>query len=327
MIVKKLTYDVFEVASVCDYMVNLTNTRKVMGAGLAKEFKTRLPESYFDRYCEACDSGELRIGTILVHEDVGETWGVLDFPSKRHWMDKSDPSDISRGLEALRGFLLEDKNKHATIALPLPGVGLGKLDYQTVLPLVEQYLEDLEATIFVCMSPDRTEDRPRYLTIAGPLDYPRSPEDQENIASIIDRVMTSWKTSLSEYEAVVSGGYPGVDQFIAGEHYGKDFEKSFAYRHTGKKPLVVKPNIYKNGVGANLHLGNLLCEISEDVILFKPPGHNNNRLSAMQTWLRVNKEERQRQGITTRRVAVYGDAGVMRTPEDVIVPQEADVPY
>ena len=332
-LIKKLTLDVFEVASVTDYMVNLTNCRKVMGAGLAKEFKSRLGDGYFERYCDACDSGELRIGTVFVHEEVGETWGVIDFPSKRHWQDTSDINDINRGLEALRNFLLQEKNKYATITMPIPGVGLGKLDYSTVLPSVEEYLSDLEAVVFICMSPDRTEIRPRYLSIAGPLDYGQSDKDKEAIDWSIAKVMEAWKTSLSDYEGIVSGGYPGVDAYVCGTNFGKavdidiGYQDTYVHRKTDKLPLVIKPNTYRNGVGANLHQGNLLCEISEDIILFKPKGHNNNRLSNMQTWLVSDKEERERQGLNARRVAVFGEVGIMRTPEDVLIPQAADIPY
>jgi len=317
----------FEFSGVCDYLVNPVNLRKVMGAGLAKEFRNRLGDRYFQRYCDACDSEELRIGTILVHEDTGESYGVIDIASKRHWSDTSDVKDITRGLEALRAFLLEEKNKNATIAMPMLGCGLGKQDYPTVFPLMEQYLSDLAAVVFISMSPERTQERPRYLSIAGPLDYGRSDQDKETIDQSIAKVMNAWNTTLSDYEGIISGGYPGVDTYIAGEYFNKDVENTYVYRNTGKAPLVAKPNTYRNGVGANLHLGNLLCEIGEDIVLFKPKGHNNNRLSAMQTWLMADKEERLRQGIDPRRVAVFGEVGIMRTSEDVIVPQVDDVPY
>ena len=327
-IIKRLETDMFAFSDVCDYMVNPVNLRKKMGAGLAAEFKRKLSHtSYLDEYEKACDNGDLRIGTIQIFDNTDENWGVISLPTKRHWADTSDVGDITRGLEALKEFLSQEKYRYSVVGMPMLGCGLGAQDYPTVLPLMHNYLEDLEAVTILSMSPERTDISPKYLTIVGPLDFGINEKQQQTIDWVVDKTLEQWNTSLSDYTGVISGGYPGVDTYICGSRFKENIEQTYVFRKTGKVPLVAKPNTYKNGVGANLHLGNLLSEVSEDVLILKPRGHNNNRLSNMQTWLVSDKEERERQGLNARRVAVFGEVGIMRTPEDVLIPQAADIPY
>lgn len=325
-IVIRVTQDMFEFADVADYMVNPVNLMGVPGAGLALEFRRRVP-SYVEPYQEACKSKELRIGTISIFEDTDQPWGIINLPTKRHYYDVSSPDDIARGLQALREMLLKDRYKYSTVGLPMLGCGLGKQDYSVVYPMMQETLGDLEATVFVSMAPDKTEMRPQYLTIAGPMDYGIKEDEQVVIDQNIQKVMEAWGTKIEDYTGIVSAGYPGVDEYVCGKDYLKDYENTFVFRKTGKPPLVVKPNEPKHGVAANLHVGNLLCEISEDIILFKPKGHNNNRLSAMQIWLQADKEKRERNGMFPRRLAVFGDVGTAATPDDILIPQIEDIPY
>jgi hypothetical protein len=252
---------------------------------------------------------------------------MIFFPTKDQWVNDSKPEEILRGLEALRELLKKDEYRYATIALPMLGCGLGRQDYSTVLPMMESTLSDLDATVFVCMSPDRTDITPRYLTIAGPIDYGTKPEEQDNIKLIIEKTMNAWGTKLEDYEGIVSGGYKGVDAFVCGEHFRQNVEDTYVFQQTGKTPIVARPNLHRNGVAAHIHLGNLLVEISEDVILFKPPGHNNNRLSAMKVRLDDDNLTRREHGLNVKRVSIFGEKDNVRTPENLLVPDEGDIPY
>ena len=333
-LIKRITLDMFELSDVTSYMVNPVNLLGVPGAGLALEFRKRCPE-YVEIYREACRDKTLRIGTVQVIDEIDQPWGIINLPTKRHYASNSDKDDIARGLEALREILSQDKYRYSVVTLPMLGCGLGKADYETVFPLMESYLGNLEATVFICMSPQRTVERPRYLTIAGPLDYGLNQKEHETISWVIDKTLESWGTSLSDYEGIVSGGYPGVDAYVCGSHYGDalvhvksdvPYQDSYVWKKIEKMPLVVKPDIHRGGVGANLHLGNLLCEIGDDVILFKPKGHNNNRLSAMQTWLKSDKERRDREGLFPKRISVFGEVSDKPTPESTLL-QHGDIPY
>jgi O-acetyl-ADP-ribose deacetylase (regulator of RNase III) len=327
-IIKRVTMDMFEFADVCSYMVNPVNLQAAPGAGLALEFRRRVPDDlFFTKYRDACRDSSLRIGTIQVLKETSHSWGLINLPTKRMYNNHSDKDDIARGLEALREFLKKDENKYCSIGMPMLGCGLGAQDYEVVYPMMVQYLGDLDATVFLSMSPERTEERPKYLVIAGPSDYGTTDEHKEVIDTTIDKVMAAWGMKLEDYEGIVSGGYAGVDKYICGEEFQKNEEDTYVFRKTGKIPIVVKPNT-SDGLGANLHLGNLLCEIGDDIILFKPNGHNNNRLSAMQTWLQADKENRHRLGMFPKRVAIFGEKAPVTKSESVLIPVTAsDVPY
>lgn len=307
-IIKRIESDLFVFADVVDYLCNPVNLVQAPGAGLAKEFRNRVPDHlFFEPYKEACRSGELRMGTVQVLDETDNEWSMINFPTKRHYYDTSNKEDIVRGLEALRAMLLTDRYRYASIGLPMLGCGLGKQDYEVVYPLMVDHLSDLEATILLSMSPERTEMRPRYLVVVGPPDQEMNDDNKQVIDDTIDKVLEKWGTSLSDYEGVVSGGLPGTDAYVCGTQYGKDYEDTFVYKKTGKLPIVVRQNEVRNGPGAMLHQSNLLCEIAHDIILFKPVGMNNNRMSHMQAWIRNDREKRAQDGHPPRRMAVFGD--------------------
>ncbi len=316
----KVTHDMFQYSEVMDYMGNATNLVGVMGAGIAAEFRKRCGDKLIEPYRAACRTKELRFGTIQVVEDVDQDWGVFNIPTKDHYMNRSEKTDIVRSLEALRDLLQQDEYRYASLTIPMLSCGLGGQDYPTVLPLMIDYLSDLEATVFLSMSPERTEERPKYLVVVGPPDYGLTDDDKLKIESVLDSVLVKWGMNISDYEGIVSGGYPGVDTFVCGEYFNKDYENTLAYKRTLKRPLVVKPNKVRNGVGSNLLHSNLLCEIADDIILFKPHGHNNNRMSAMQMWLEADKLKREQDGHPPRRIAVFGDNTMTPTQEQLIIP-------
>ena len=201
-------------------------------------------------------------------------------------------------------------------------------DYEIVYPMMIEYLGDLEAKVFLSMSPSKTPMKPRYLTIAGPPTYGVTEEEQTKIEWIIDQYLErKMEMKLEDYTGVAVGGYPGVEAFVGGTDFMKDEQSTLVYRRTGKTPLVIKPNKARNGIGASLHQGNLLGEIGDDIILIKPKGHNNNRMSAMQAWILNNNDEREREGLLPRRLAVYGDVSTDVLNEDMFLPSAGDIPY
>lgn len=304
-IVFKVTQDMFEFADVCDAMVSPTNLSGMSGIGIAAEFRKRAPD-HVEIYREACRTKELRMGTIKIIDTDDLPYQIWCVPTKEHFANLSSLSDISRSLEALRETLLTDRYKYTALGIPMLGAAGDNGGYADVLPLMIDHLGDLEATIFLSMSPTRTEMRPKYLTIVGPPSYGLKPEDTEKVDEVIDKAMTHWGVSLSDYDGIVSGGYSGVDQYIAGSHYGKDIESTYVFKKTGKKPIVVQQNKQHNGIGSIVKHHHLLCEIGSDFIFFKPEGHNNNRMSIMQKWITTERELRNNRGYEPRRTAVFG---------------------
>lgn len=128
-----------------DIRVNTVNCVGVMGAGVALAFKTRFPEM-FKEYKRACEAGEIRPGKLHVWKSLTGDW-IINFPTKRHWRDKSRYKDIEDGLVALHDYL-KDKGR-IRIVLPALGCGHGGLDWGKVSVLIEERLKDLEAEIIV----------------------------------------------------------------------------------------------------------------------------------------------------------------------------------
>ncbi|MGW0193614.1 macro domain-containing protein [Nonomuraea sp. NPDC003201] len=125
-------------------LVNAVNTVGVMGKGIALEFKQAFPE-VFAAYAQACADGRMRIGHVLpVRLGDGDRW-VLNFPTKRHWRQKSRLPDIAAGLDDLARLLVE--LRLGSIAIPPLGCGHGGLAWPEVRALIRERLGDLDLDI------------------------------------------------------------------------------------------------------------------------------------------------------------------------------------
>lgn len=126
-------------------LVNTVNTVGVMGKGLAYEFKRIYPEM-FQHYQALCEGGQLDIGKLWLYK-TPHKW-ILNFPTKRHWRQPSQPSYIEAGL---RKFVATFAEKGITaISFPMLGCGNGELDWETqVRPMMEHYLGPLSINTYI----------------------------------------------------------------------------------------------------------------------------------------------------------------------------------
>lgn len=123
-------------------LVNTVNCVGVMGRGIALQFKEAFPDNY-KHYKEACKKGEVKPGKMFVfdtHVLLGPKI-IINFPTKRHWKEKSRLEDIESGLPDLIKAL-KDKQIHS-VAIPPLGCGLGGLDWKVVRPIIEKALSGL----------------------------------------------------------------------------------------------------------------------------------------------------------------------------------------
>lgn len=129
--------DIFQ--SQCQTLANPVNCVGVMGKGLALAFRRRFPAMYTD-YCRRCADGLVQPGRPYVWRNEHGFW-VLNFPTKRHWRDKSRLEDIIAGLERLEA----NHNEWGiqSLAVPALGCGLGELDWGLVRPVLEHHLSRL----------------------------------------------------------------------------------------------------------------------------------------------------------------------------------------
>ncbi len=131
-------------------LVNAVNCVGVMGKGIALQFKQTFPEN-FQQYKKACDAKEVQPGRMFT-VPTGKLFNpkyIINFPTKRHWREKSKIEDIQTGLKALVAEVQQlDIN---SIAIPALGCGNGGLDWLEVKPLIESAfveLPEVKAIVF-----------------------------------------------------------------------------------------------------------------------------------------------------------------------------------
>lgn len=139
-------------------LVNTVNCDGFMGRGIAAQFKRVFPAN-FRAYEQACKRGEVQPGRMSInatHLDRNPKW-IVNFPTKRHWQNKSRIEDIDAGLEAL----VDDVRRLSirSIASPALGCGLGGLDWADVRPRIERAFGRLPDVTVMLFEPG---DTPRH---------------------------------------------------------------------------------------------------------------------------------------------------------------------
>lgn len=126
-------------------LVNPVNTHGVMGAGLAKQFKSKFPNNYAE-YVDYCHSKGKSFDKFRVHvsEDSGKL--ICNLPTKEDWRNLSKLRYIRKSLIYLSFYLnnYPDRDKLTKIAIPPIGCGLGGLAQLTVLHLILYHLKFVE---------------------------------------------------------------------------------------------------------------------------------------------------------------------------------------
>jgi len=148
-------------------VVNTVNSVGVMGRGLALQFKKAYPDN-FKAYQLACKNNEIYPGKMFVFKRPAfyNPKFIINFPTKRHWKEKSRIEYIEKGLDSL---VQEIKNLNIkSIAVPPLGCGLGGLDWNDVRPLIEQAftaLPDLNVFLYEPVGSPNPEDQAKSLLL------------------------------------------------------------------------------------------------------------------------------------------------------------------
>lgn len=133
-------------------LVNAVNCVGVMGKGIALQFKQAFPEN-FQQYKQACDAKEVQPGRMFT-VPTGKLFNpkfIINFPTKRHWREKSKIEDVQTGLKAL---VAEVQQLGITsIAIPALGCGNGGLDWLEVKPLIESAFAELPEVKAIAFEP------------------------------------------------------------------------------------------------------------------------------------------------------------------------------
>lgn len=292
-IIHLVTEDFFQIESCIDYYVNPVNLHGISGAGLALEFRKRCPD-HIEPYRTACRTKELRIGTVTTYDNKGQRWGIINLPTKRDPYELSTKEDIVRGLQAIRELLKTDKFRYATIGMPMLGCGCGKQSYDIVYPLIIEYLQDLDATVFLSMHPEKTEIRPKYLGMFGPRSFGDSDLDKAIIENTLNTCMKHWGNDISDYSNVVV--------ISEGDNRSTLAIQETVKRLTGIGAIKVIPNHVRHPSGPLREAMMTLTMACEDLILFKPKDHDVSDVSRFQLLIEsVNQTLEEK-----KRVAYFG---------------------
>ena len=137
-------------------LVNTVNTVGVMGKGIALQFKKRFPEM-FKSYAQACRVGDVQIGKMWVFKTnslIGPEY-IINFPTKRHWREKSNIDEILLGLKDLSRVLIDRGIQ--SVAIPPLGCGNGGLPWDKVRRVMEETLLCLPVKKIVVYEPSEQQ--------------------------------------------------------------------------------------------------------------------------------------------------------------------------
>jgi O-acetyl-ADP-ribose deacetylase (regulator of RNase III) len=136
-------------------LVNTVNTAGIMGKGIALQFKQAYPVM-FQSYARACQAGEVQLGRMQVFDNGGLLGGprwIINFPTKGHWRSASRLADVEEGLRDLAATI--QRLNIRSIAVPPLGCGNGGLNWDDVLPRIEETLGGLPQVRVLVFAPGR----------------------------------------------------------------------------------------------------------------------------------------------------------------------------
>lgn len=136
----------------CEAIVNTVNCVGVMGKGIALQCKRAYPAN-FRAYSAACLQGRVVPGSLFTFDNGGlvNPRYIINFPTKRHWRNRSRIGDIDAGLVALVREIKELKIR--SIAIPPLGSGLGGLSWPHVRQKIVEALSPLAEVDILVLEP------------------------------------------------------------------------------------------------------------------------------------------------------------------------------
>jgi O-acetyl-ADP-ribose deacetylase (regulator of RNase III) len=134
-------------------LVNTVNCVGVMGRGIALQFRKAFPDN-FTAYALACKAQKVQPGKMFTFnlERLENPRFIINFPTKRHWKNKSHIEDIQSGLSDLINFV-QQQQLHS-IAVPPLGCGLGGLDWENVKPLIVEAFQSVPEVLVLLFEPE-----------------------------------------------------------------------------------------------------------------------------------------------------------------------------
>ena len=133
-------------------LVNTVNCVGTMGRGIALQFKKVFPDN-FNEYLKACKLNKVKTGKVFTYQrhSFANPRYILNFPTKKHWKEKSKISYIEQGLDDLLKII----NEHniSSVAIPPLGSGLGGLNWVHVKKLITDKMSNLNNVNIIVYEP------------------------------------------------------------------------------------------------------------------------------------------------------------------------------
>jgi len=174
----------------------------VMGKGIALQFRKAYPRNY-EAYKRACDVGEVQPGRMFVFDQggVANPRYIINFPTKRHWRQKSRMEDVEAGLVAL----VEEVRRLGiqSIAVPPLGCGHGGLPWSEVFPRMREAFETLPDVHWVVFEP---AGAPAPKEMKNRTKRPRMTPGRAALIGMIDRYLVpgfDYPISLLEVQKLI----------------------------------------------------------------------------------------------------------------------------
>jgi O-acetyl-ADP-ribose deacetylase (regulator of RNase III) len=167
-------------------LVNTVNTVGVMGKGVALQFRQAYPEMY-RAYEKACDAKDVRLGQVQVFDLGGLVGGprwIINFPTKGHWKAKSRLEDIKSGLADLTATV--ERLGIRSVALPPLGCGNGGLDWDDVLPRIQEAFRGLPEVQVLVFPPTGV---PEAAAMPNRTTKPKMTIGQATLVALMDRYL------------------------------------------------------------------------------------------------------------------------------------------
>jgi O-acetyl-ADP-ribose deacetylase (regulator of RNase III) len=140
-------------------LVNTVNTVGVMGKGIAAEFKRIYPKMH-EEYRNICLAGKLTVGKLYIYRTANKI--IVNFPTKKHWRERSRVAYIERGLKKFVQHYVEFGI--SSVSFPQLGCGHGELDWEKdVEPVMRRYLAELPLPVYIHLYPKPSDFAPERL--------------------------------------------------------------------------------------------------------------------------------------------------------------------
>lgn len=126
-----------------DIIVNTVNTIGVMGAGVAKEFKRRMPE-VFNAYSDHLRKLNMSPGDIIVTGTRYNDCNIiaLSVATKKHFKDHSKIEWVEQCIANMKDYMQIAAPKDSRLRMPPLGCGNGGLDVNVVTGLIKDAFID-----------------------------------------------------------------------------------------------------------------------------------------------------------------------------------------